>query len=172
MSDLRTFDQSKEIGDIGQKAFKELLIQKGNKEVSLAQFTEKLVMDEEGFFTDVSKTPEFYEPDIDVILCTAPRNYIRLEIKTDTLTFKTGNVFFETKLASHAGWGLRSKADYIIYYLPQSKVFYAINLLALREYVESKNFEEIVCKNKEDYSEGKRIPLQPLILLGIAKEYK
>ena len=96
-------------------------------------------------------------------------------MKTDAKTYLTGNIFAETKLTTEKGWLYRSLASIIIYCTLDAKEnpehFYSIDLNALRLYDKEHNFPEKKC-NKKQYTEGKKIPLQPLITLGIAKQIK
>lgn len=91
-----------------------------------------------------------------------------VEIKTDIMAVKTGNMFAEL-LVTHFngkivdGWIEKSKADMLLYYLP-NKAIYCFPLEKLKKFVVDNQHRYRVknCQNKTLYSTGLLIPLKDI----------
>lgn len=61
----------------------------------------------------------------------------KVELKTDQVAYRTGNAFIETVSVSRAsgslpGWAHSSQADWLLYFIPQTRKIYRIALTRLR----------------------------------------
>lgn len=174
---LLTFNDGKKKGNLGEQLSRELLFSqdfieaKDSEEFLLWTIT---TSGPDKFFLDTRNNDNYHEPDVD-FLCvdkTSKCEITKVEVKTDYLTYKTGNIFFECDLTQHSGWGLRSQADYIFYYAihPDKKYdLYIIKLDELKQYVkEHPNLEKKGSERKVDYVKGKLVNINELLELGIA----
>lgn len=112
---------------------------------------------------DVSKDKWFQQFDIDFLQVT--NNGInKIEVKTDRLADKTGNMIYELwsdKRTYTKGCFEKTEADYIFYYLINTNILYIFNTQELREWVfKHKNILEKV--NMGDYAIGYIIKLNDL----------
>jgi hypothetical protein len=60
---------------------------------------------------------------------------LTVEYKTDVKAGMTGNAFVETESVSAGhkpGWALSSRADYLVYYIPEPATVYIIRMVDLR----------------------------------------
>lgn len=63
------------------------------------------------------------------------RRSLTVEYKTDARAGTTGNAFVETESVSAGhkpGWALSSRADYLVYYIPEPATVYIIRMATLR----------------------------------------
>lgn len=87
---------------------------------------------------DVSKDEWFQQFDIDFIQQDIFHNINKIEVKTDRLADKTGNMVYEIwsdKRTHSKGCFEKTEADYIFYYLINSRTLYVFNTKELREWV-------------------------------------
>ena len=87
---------------------------------------------------DVTKDEWFQQFDIDFIWQDTEYNIFKIEVKTDTLADKTGNMVYEVwsdKRTHSKGCFEKTEADYIFYYLINNKTLYVFNTKELREWV-------------------------------------
>lgn len=87
---------------------------------------------------DVREDKLFQELDIDFIQETLYSELRKIEVKTDTLAHKTGNLAYEhtsNKYYNTLGCFEKTKADYIFYYLSEIKSVYILKVSELRNYV-------------------------------------
>lgn len=87
---------------------------------------------------DVTKDEWFQQFDIDFIWQDTEYNIFKIEVKTDTLADKTGNMVYEIwsdKRTHSKGCFEKTEADYIFYYLINSRTLYVFNTKELREWV-------------------------------------
>ena len=86
---------------------------------------------------DVSKDKWFQQFDIDFLQVT--NNGInKIEVKTDRLADKTGNMVYEIwsdRRIYSKGCFEKTEADYIFYYLINTRILYIFNTKELREWV-------------------------------------
>lgn len=87
---------------------------------------------------DVTKDAWFQQFDIDFLWQDTEYNIFKIEVKTDTLADKTGNMVYEVwsdKRTHSKGCFEKTEADYIFYYLINSRTLYVFNTKELREWV-------------------------------------
>lgn len=118
---------------------------------------------------------EFYQKkDIDFAVYTTNNKKANVEVKTDYLAEKTGNIVYErVSNAQYSSTGCfdKTEADYIFYVIMGKKrKVLQINTKVLRDFVNNGNFR--YCK-MGDNAEGFVIPIQSLYDNGIIrKEYE
>ena len=115
---------------------------------------------------DVRFDKRFQEWDIDFLIEDTNRQFHGVEVKTDWMTFETGNVVFETQSFGKVGCLERSKADYVVYYVPQSGNIYVCNMEALRKCVKHWNYPT---KPMAEQNLGIIVPLGDLERFGVVK---
>lgn len=120
---------------------------------------------------DVSKDKWFQQFDIDFLQVT--NNGInKIEVKTDRLADKTGNMVYEIwsdRRIYAKGCFEKTEADYIFYYLINTKVLYIFNTQELRTWVnEHKNELWQTCMG--DFAIGYVIPLNDLKEINIKEK--
>ena len=87
---------------------------------------------------DVTKDKWFQQFDIDFIWQDTEYNIFKIEVKTDRFADRTGNMVYEVysdKRTHSKGCFEKTEADYIFYYLINSKTLYVFNTKELREWV-------------------------------------
>lgn len=86
--------------------------------------------------TDLSDSPQYQKQDIDF---RAEKDNINLtvEVKTDSVINRTGNMFIETRQGNHDGWYHYCKADIIFYIDSTNKRIYCFSLSSLRKYIDT-----------------------------------
>lgn len=105
----------------------------------------------------------------------------KVEYKTDFQAHNTGNVFLETVSSGNKntlGWLHTTKADELIYYIPQAKQMLSINMMNLRLCIIglTKNKKVATCTNvmedgSEYKSEGFLVPLKEIAKYGKLIKY-
>lgn len=117
---------------------------------------------------DVSKDKWFQQFDIDFLQVT--NNGInKIEVKTDRLADKTGNMIYEIwsdRRIYAKGCFEKTEADYIFYYLINTKVLYIFNTQELRTWV-NKHENELWQTCMGDFAIGYVIPLNDLKEISI-----
>lgn len=88
---------------------------------------------------DVRKDPYFQELDIDFLAKKHSGIIIKYEVKTDRQAHKTGNIVFEKTTSGNIGCLEKSHADYILYYLSETKTMYGFWLDDIRRYIKETN---------------------------------
>lgn len=88
---------------------------------------------------DVRKDPYFQELDIDFLAEKYSGIIIKYEVKTDRKAHETGNIVFEKTTSGHIGCLEKSHADYILYFLSQSRELYGFWLDDIRQYIKRTN---------------------------------
>ena len=87
---------------------------------------------------NVTKDEWFQQFDIDFIWQDTEYNTFKIEVKTDRLADKTGNMVYEIwsdKRTHSKGCFEKTEADYIFYYLINNRTLYVFNTKELREWV-------------------------------------
>ena len=87
---------------------------------------------------NVSNDTWFQQFDIDFIWQDTEYNIFKIEVKTDRFADRTGNMVYEVysdKRTHSKGCFEKTEADYIFYYLINSKTLYVFNTKELREWV-------------------------------------
>ncbi len=119
-STSRTFLKDLEFGKMGEKkVINKLTSYRNIKEVR-----------------DISNTKRGIEDDIDVELVYADGHVSTVEIKTDTMAHKTGNIAYEEFSHMNPGCFARTKANHIIYYLESTGEAYVLNPAKFRNFIQ------------------------------------
>lgn len=88
---------------------------------------------------DVRKDPYFQELDIDFLAEKHSGIILKYEVKTDRQAHRTGNIVFEKTTSGNIGCLEKSHADYILYYLSETKIMYGFWLDDIRRYIKETN---------------------------------
>lgn len=119
---------------------------------------------------DVRNIKAYQELDVDYVAVTQKNRLILVEVKSDRLAHRTGNIAYEvysSKNLKTKGCLEKTKAHRIFYYLIATDELYSINTKALREYVH-KNFSEKDLRNMGDAALGYLIKIKDLVANRIA----
>ena len=115
---------------------------------------------------DVRQDEHFQELDIDFLVENFKRQFTPIEVKTDYKAHETGNIVYEVSTSGHLGCFEKTKARYIYYYIPASKVVYMIDVKDMRTYIHSLRPEE---KKMGDNATGFLLPIRDLIDANVIK---
>ena len=118
---------------------------------------------------DVSKDKWFQRFDIDFIQIANNGSVNKIEVKTDRLADKTGNMVYEIwsdRRIYAKGCFEKTEADYIFYYLINTKVLYIFNTQELRTWV-NKHKNKLWQTCMGDFAIGYVIPLNDLKEISI-----
>lgn len=115
---------------------------------------------------NVSDDEWFQQFDIDFIQVATGENYDinKIEVKTDRIADKTGNIVYEVfsdRRFHTKGCFEKTHADYIFYYLINTKILYIFNTQELRQWV-YEHRDKLRLANMGDYALGYIIPLNDL----------
>lgn len=113
---------------------------------------------------DVRKEAMFQKHDIDFLVYTKQAVIFPIEVKSDTMAHRTGNIAYEVYSNKHYGTQgcfEKTKAKYIYYYLVATKQLYKIDVQALREYV-SEYFTGKPLISMGDFAEGHLLKIREL----------
>lgn len=118
---------------------------------------------------DVTENKEYQNMDVDFICYNEDDKKCFIEVKTDTIAHKSGNIAYEIISNKHygtIGCFEKTKAHIIFYYLLKTDELYIIKTKKLREYVNRKYKN----RGKEiymgDYALGYLIPIKDLLELN------
>ena len=117
---------------------------------------------------NVSKDKWFQQFDIDFLQVTKDE-INKIEVKTDRLADKTGNMIYEVwsdRRIYAKGCFEKTEADYIFYYLINTKVLYIFNTQELRTWV-NKHKNKLWQTYMGDFAIGYVIPLNDLKEISI-----
>jgi hypothetical protein len=119
------FSTRKRKGKEGE-AFVDILLQKilGYCLVELAEVSEYQNKGGTRLLVDVSEIPKYQRISIDRLLFEADGSEISLEIKTDYKALETANLFFEIERQGNSTWGMKSKADYFVFLIPDRELLF------------------------------------------------
>lgn len=97
---------------------------------------------------DVRENKLFQDLDVDYLLYQYNKPTCMIEVKTDYVAHRTGNIVFEhtsNKTANTIGCFRKTKADKLLYFISKTATLYILNMREFREYVfENKsNFTEV-----------------------------
>ena len=113
---------------------------------------------------NVSNDKWFQQFDIDFVQIDGDGNANKIEVKTDRVADKTGNMVYEywsDRRTYSAGCFEKTQADYIFYYLINTKVLYIFNTQELREWVH-KHKNDLWQTYMGDFAMGYVIPFNDL----------
>lgn len=142
------FEESLKDGEYGEHAIWNLLM--------MQDWTRSVV--------DVRKDKGFQEQDIDFLVENYHKQFASFEVKTDYQAHDTGNIVYELTTSGHEGCFEKTKAKYIMYFVPKSKTVYQIDVARLREHVRNGNFEVI---QMGDNSTGHKLKIKDLVREGV-----
>lgn len=123
---------------------------------------------------DVRNDKLFQELDIDFIQETLQGEIRKIEVKTDMMAHKTGNLAYEhtsNKYYNTIGCFEKTRADYIFYYLTETKELYILHTESLRSYI-SNNKNRLREVNMGDNALGYLVKLEELIKNNIGWRMK
>jgi len=118
---------------------------------------------------DVSKDKWFQQFDIDFIQVTTDFGINKIEVKTDRMADKTGNMVYEvySDRRNYAkGCFEKTESDYIFYYLINTNILYIFDTQKLREWV-LEHQHNLKLVDMGDYALGYIIPLNDLKEISI-----
>lgn len=144
------FDKDLKDGEIGEHVVWNLL-QKSSKVRNIV---------------DVRQDKVFQSQDIDFFVENFDRQFTPIEVKTDFKAHETGNIVYEISTSGHLGCFEKTKAAYIYYYIPVSKIVYMIDVVALRTYIHQLRPEE---KKMGDNATGFLLPIKDLLNAKVIK---
>ena len=113
---------------------------------------------------NVSNDTWFQQFDIDFIQVDGNGDVNKIEVKTDRLADKTGNMVYEywsDRRTFSIGCFEKTQADYIFYYLINTKVLYIFNTQELRKWI-YKRKDKLWQTCMGDFAIGYVIPLNDL----------
>ena len=113
---------------------------------------------------NVSKSWWFQQFDIDFIQIDKNGSVNKIEVKTDRLADKTGNMIYEIysdRRTCSQGCFEKTQADYILYYLINTKILYIFDTQELRAWVH-KHKDKLWQTCMGDFAIGYVIPLNDL----------
>lgn len=110
-----TWENQKKIGDAGEAKIRDLMAARGHEVIDLAD------------------NPIYWEKDIDMSVAGHP-----IEVKTDNVMYKTGNLFIEegtyfTTGEYHAGWVKYTEAEYLFYLDNINEILYIYKMDEVKE---------------------------------------
>lgn len=108
---------------------------------------------------DVRQDKKFQAQDIDFLIENINRQFTPIEVKTDFKAHETGNIAYELSTSGHLGCFEKTKATYIFYYIPASRVVHMIDVVAMRTYLHKVRPEE---RRMGDNATGFLIPIADL----------
>ena len=144
------FDKDLKDGEIGEHVVWNLL-QKSSKVRNIV---------------DVRQDKVFQSQDIDFLIENFDRQFTPIEVKTDFKAHETGNIVYEISTSGHLGCFEKTKAAYIYYYIPASKIVYMIDVVALRTYIHQLRPEE---KKMGDNATGFLLSIKDLLNAKVIK---
>ena len=118
---------------------------------------------------DVTEDELWQKLDVDFLQIVKDGEIYRIEVKTDTIAHKSGNIVYEhTSNIKYNTKGCfeKTKSDIMFYYLSEVDELYYINIYELRKYVNEskKTLTEV---NMGDFARGYLLRLNKLLELEI-----
>ena len=122
---------------------------------------------------DVRDNKLFQKYDVDFLVYTDRSIIVPIEVKSDTMAHRTGNIAYEVLSNKHyntKGCFEKTRARYIYYYLTKTKQLYQIDVIKLRSHVENnyKNNKKLIPMG--DNALGYLIKINELLKCNIMKE--
>ena len=118
---------------------------------------------------NVSNDSWFQQFDIDFIQIDGDGDVNKIEVKTDRMADRTGNMVYEVysdKRFYTLGCFEKTKADYIFYYLINTNILYIFDTQELREWI-LEHQHNLKLMDMGDYALGYIIPLNDLKEISI-----
>lgn len=150
-----SFEKDKAFGEIGESLAWNILIN--------AESVSQVV--------DVRHDKSFQDEDVDFLVQRKDKSFTRVEVKTDSRAFSTGNVAYEVTTSGHVGCFAKTKANVVMYYVCDKDslkgTMYQISVKAIRNYI---NSHELKLVDMGYASTGYLIPIEELkhnkVILG------
>lgn len=95
---------------------------------------------------DISNTEIGIKDDIDFEIEYKDGHKKTVEIKTDLMAHRTGNIVYEEFSHRNPGCFARTKADYILYYIMETNEVYVLNPDGFREFISQIKTDEVLRK--------------------------
>ena len=114
---------------------------------------------------DVRKDKYFQDKDIDFLQLDVNNNVNKIEVKTDRQAHETGNIAFEIRSKASEGCLAKSEADYIYYYIENTKEVIIIKLKELKGYIKHIDPKEV---SMGDHAKGYLLDIQSLLDYQVA----
>lgn len=150
---MTQFQKSLKVGEVGEEAVKRIFTN------LWPRYT----------LVDVRDNPEYQRKDID-FLYLSPMRFVgnkSIEVKTDTVMARTGNIYLECMdncNTGRKGWFYASEADYLCYYDYHNDELYVIELAELRWLVKRVPTREVVMRDYNPatgyYKEGRGLVMK------------
>lgn len=121
---------------------------------------------------DVRDSEFWRDKDVDFIITTIEGIIFTIEVKSDTMAHRTGNIVYEhtsNKYKNTLGCFRKTKADYILYYITETKEMYKIHTYSLREYIDE-NKKQLREVSMGDNALGYLVRIQKLVELEIMQK--
>lgn len=145
-------------------------------EISEMKFYEKAKTYSKYTVEDVRNDKAYQEIDVDFVMTRkSTGERINIEIKSDDGIAKYGNILLEeisNRYINSNGWWRKTKADWLLFYMPQKGYYYKIKVKDIKEYLlvgqyQTKNVFNSVCKlfNIEKFCKWKGIEKDSLIFM-------
>ena len=115
---------------------------------------------------DVRKDKHFQEQDIDFLIENTKRQFTPIEVKTDFKAHQTGNIVYERTTSGNMGCFEKTKAKFIVYYIPGNETAHIIDVVALRTYLNEKRPDET---SMGDRATGFLLPIEELRQMKVIK---
>lgn len=109
---------------------------------------------------DVRNDKDFQEQDIDFLIEDTKRQFTPIEVKTDYVAHKSGKIAYELTTSGNIGCFEKTKARYIVYFIPESETAHVINVIRLRTYIQNERPTEV---QMGDAATGFLLPIDKLI---------
>ena len=122
-----------ERGERGEMSFEESLKHGGFGEHAIWNMFSK--MKTVRSVVDVRDDKVFQEKDVDFLVENMDRQFIWVEVKTDFVGHKSGNIVYELTTSGHTGCFEKTQAKYIVYYFPHAETAHLIDVKKLRNYI-------------------------------------
>lgn len=143
-----SFEQDKELAVIGEfVVWNALTKMKSIKEV-----------------LDVREDKRFQDWDVDLLVKDSDMQVYMVEVKTDWMTFTTGNVIYEAESNGNTGCLERTRADVIAYFVPQSGNIYLLRSDKLRNLVRECGYPLV---DMARTNRGYKVPLSDCERFGV-----
>ena len=92
---------------------------------------------------DVRKDKRFQAEDVDFLIETLERQFLKVEVKADRRMGETGNIIYETDTSGNIGCMTKTKADLIYQYDTVNQIMYVIPTFFLRWFVAKRKLQEV-----------------------------
>lgn len=115
---------------------------------------------------DVRDDKHFQELDIDFLVENLERQFTSIEVKTDFKAHETGNIVYEVSTSNNIGCFEKTQAQFIAYFIPESRQVHMISVSALRRYIDQVHPKEI---RMGDNATGYLLPIEDLIKSKVIK---